>query len=83
MQKNDSAEGRTREGILQYINQADYTDLNEFIQAIVRRYHRLFPDFDIVFLSMPKGDEAQRETALRQALQMPEQADAPDGRPPR
>ena len=70
--------GQTREKVLQYIDHADDTDLSEFVQAFVARYHRLFPDYEIIFLSMPKNDPAQREWILRHALHMLDRSDAPD-----
>ena len=43
------------------IEYAEHEEIDPIIDALQRRYERLFPDWEVVFLSVPTGsEEAQR-----------------------
>lgn len=46
--------------LLSKIEYADDQEIAQMTQAIIRRYSRVFPDWEIMFLSMPKFDQAER-----------------------
>ena len=60
----------TLNDILNYISQADTDQLNEITQAIVQRYGKLSPDWEVAFLSLPKNDPMQRDQMLRSILEL-------------
>lgn len=50
------------EDVLYRIEYADHEEIDAMIDAVQRRYSRLFPDWEVSFLSMPTGSrEAQIE----------------------
>ena len=56
--------------VLTYIRQADTNELNEIIQAIVKRYGQISPDWETSFLSLPKNDPLRRQQILQSILQL-------------
>ena len=56
--------------VLKFIHQADDIQINEIIQALVRRYAQVYPDWDITFLSLPKNDPASCQQTLRSILKL-------------
>lgn len=54
--------------ILEFVTQADDIALNELLNAISKRYCRLHPDWEVVFLSFCKGDRAKRDQQIRDAF---------------
>ena len=56
--------------VLTYIRQADTNELNEIIQAIVKRYAQISPDWETSFLSLPKNDPLRRQQILQSILQL-------------
>ena len=56
------------EEVLAYIEDADALEIDPILNAITRRYCRLFPDWDILFLSLPREPE-QRKHQLEQMLE--------------
>ena len=59
--------------ILSKISEADSNDLSEITQSIISRYHALFPDDEVFFLSLPARNSAERAAILRQTADMIEQ----------
>ena len=55
------------ENILERIEQADDFEINEIIQAVIRRYKLVFPDWEIIFLSLPVQSE-ERKLLLDQTI---------------
>jgi len=52
------------EELIHRIEYAEHEEIDPIINALQRRYRRLFPDWDVVFLSTPTGSpEAMREQA--------------------
>ena len=49
--------------VLASIEQADDTQISQIIRAVIRRYGLVFPDWDVLFLSVPK-DPTQRRLQL-------------------
>ena len=47
--------------VLSYIAQADDGQLNEITSALTARYKVLFPDWEVVYLSLPLQDPERRE----------------------
>ena len=54
--------------VLTFIHQADDTQINEIIQAVVKRYARVFPDWEVIFLSLPRNNPAKRREMIQSAL---------------
>ena len=48
------------EELLLRIEYAEHEEIDPIIDALQRRYSRLFPDWEVVFLSMPTGDPEKR-----------------------
>ena len=47
--------------VLSYFAQADDGQLNEITSALTARYKVLFPDWEVVYLSLPLQDPERRE----------------------
>ena len=47
--------------VLSYIAQADDGQLNEITSALTARYKVLFPDWEVVYLSLPLQEPERRE----------------------
>lgn len=54
--------------ILAGIEQADDFEINEIINAVIRRYQAVFPDWEVMFLSLPKNDPEERRKALQSII---------------
>ncbi len=50
------------------ILQADFQDLEDIQNVLRIRYAELFPDWDIVYLALPKGDPQARKSHLELAI---------------
>lgn len=50
--------------VLTAIARASDAELNEIVQAVIRRYAQQFPDWDVLFLSMPKNDRQERQRSV-------------------
>ena len=56
----------TLEQLIHRIHNCDTKELDPICDALQRRYSVLFPDWEVVFLSMPGGNpENRREQGLR------------------
>lgn len=53
--------------ILSYIENANDDQINQLLDAVSRRYRRLFPEWDIIFLSLPM-EPAERNHQLEWML---------------
>lgn len=56
------------DAVLAKIAQADDFEISQIIQAVVRRYRQVFPDWQVVFLSLPGTDQKARNKQLRETL---------------
>lgn len=54
--------------IRQIITDADADTLCEFVKAIISRYSVLFPDEEVIFLSLPTDDKLHRQTCIEAAF---------------
>lgn len=61
-------------GICKRIETANDLELSQIVQALLSRYHVLFPDEEVIFLSLPLHD---REERARLWAMMTEQAMRP------
>ena len=55
--------------IVEEIERADDHTITRIIQAVIRRYGAVYPDQEIVFLSLPLGVPEERRMILRHALE--------------
>ena len=55
--------------IIEIIEQADDRTMTRIIQAVIRRYGAVYPDQEVVFLSLPLGAPEERQMILRHALE--------------
>jgi len=55
--------------VIERICYASDLEINRILDAVTLRYCRLFPEWDILFLSLPKEPE-QRRSQLEQMLRM-------------
>ena len=53
---------------LKRITHSDDFELSQIIQAVVKRYQDVFPDWEVVFLSMPKNNPEVRMQTLTYIL---------------
>ena len=67
LQKTKSLSQPTLFNVLERIEQADDFEINEIIQAVIRRYKMVFPDWEIIFLSLPVQSE-ERKLLLDQTI---------------
>lgn len=54
--------------VLKTIEQADDAQIAQIMKAVVHRYGKAFPDWDILFLSIPK-EPTQRRSQLEYMLE--------------
>ena len=59
--------------ILNWIKTADDYEISHMILAIVKRYSKVYPDWEVMFLSLPKDPEERREqlVLMMEMLQKP------------
>ena len=50
--------------VLEFIRQADDSQISTIIQALVSRYGEVYPDWDVTFLSLPKNDPEERKNII-------------------
>ena len=60
-------------GVMDRIGHADDIEINEIIQAVIRRYQRVYPDWEVVFLALPKNDPVERKRLLETILNIERQ----------
>ena len=52
------------DALIERIEYADHKEIDAIIDALQRRYQRLFPDWEVAYLSVPTGNpENQRKQA--------------------
>ena len=55
--------------VMEIIEGANDHAMTQIIQAVIRRYGAVYPDQEIVFLSLPLGAPEERQLILRHALE--------------
>ena len=55
--------------VISRIAAADSRELSEIVRATLERYRVLFPEEEVVFLSLPLDDQEERSAILRQAVE--------------
>ena len=58
------------QALIQTIEQADGELVDEIIQALQRRYQKLYPQWEVMFLSVPREDCEERRRILERIFQM-------------
>lgn len=56
--------------VLSRILSADDAEISEIITAVIRRYGIVYPETEVVFLSLPKYDVPERKRIIESALKM-------------
>ena len=56
--------------IMERIKRADDAQISQVIMAVIDRYAAVHPDWEIVFLSLPKDDPEERERCIHAAAAM-------------
>lgn len=56
--------------LLNHIRQADSADLSTIVQRVIARYAELFPEDEVIFLSLPKNAPDERRETIKQFLRM-------------
>ena len=60
------------EEILNQVATADSLELSKIVQAVLDRYGALFPDEEVLFLSLPLTDQEERAAILKKAAKISE-----------
>ena len=55
--------------IMEEIERADDRGITQIIQAVIRRYGKVFPDQEVVFISLPVDDPEERRMILHHAFE--------------
>ena len=56
--------------ILAQIASAEAQELSKIVQAVLARYDVLFPEEEVIFLSLPKYDQAERSAILNRVEEL-------------
>lgn len=56
--------------VLSRIAAADSRELSGIVRATLDRYQALFPDEEVLFLSLPLHDQEERAAILRKAVEL-------------
>lgn len=56
--------------LLNHIRQANDAELTTIVQMVIARYGELFPDDEIIFVSLPKNAPDERRETIKQILRM-------------
>ena len=58
-----------KKAVLEWITSARDYELSEIVRVTLERYRVLFPEEEVVFLSLPLDDQEERSAILRQAVE--------------
>ena len=50
--------------VIKFIQQADDYQVNEIINTLQDRYRKVYPDWEVVFLSLPKNSPEERKNII-------------------
>ena len=59
---------QTAEKVLERIDCADDIELSEIIQSVIRRYGVLHPDWEVMFLYLPRDDPHARHRCVEETI---------------
>lgn len=59
-----------KEKIYEYIEEADRRETMEILDAAVNRFRELYDDQELILLTLPKNDAAERSRLVAQAINM-------------
>lgn len=62
------SDDRSISEVVDRIENADGGEISEIIRAIIRGYRKLFPDWEVIFLSMHRNDPVKREKDIENLL---------------
>ena len=54
--------------ILHRIEQSDDAEISQIIDAVIRRYRICYPDWEILFLSIPTADTEKRKRSTEEMI---------------
>ena len=54
--------------VLEFVRQADDCQVNEIIDTLIARYKEVHPDWEVIFLSLPKNNPTERKNMIQSAL---------------
>ena len=54
--------------MVENIRSANVTEIDDILKLAVERRRELFPDWDMVYLALPKNDPEERKRTIDQAL---------------
>ena len=57
-----------RTALMKYIEYANGVELDEVLTAVEARYKILFPDWDVIYLALPKSNPNTRKQCLEAAI---------------
>lgn len=58
------------EDVLYRIEYADHMEIDEMINAVQRRYSRIFPDWEVWFLSIHSGSETECRQQVAHTIEL-------------
>ena len=61
-----------RKEILEAIGQANGAEISVLLEAVIERYRKLFPDWEIFAFSIHAGTSEERSAQLRRILELAE-----------
>ena len=59
--------------ILRRIERADDLEIGEVIQAVIRRYQKIYPEWEAIFLTIPRNDPEERKRIMEMILSIEQQ----------
>ena len=59
-----------KEKIYEYIEEADRRETMEILDAAVNRFRELYDDQELILLTLPKNDAAERSRLVAQVINM-------------
>lgn len=63
----------SRHAIKHFVESAEPQELNEIVFAVLERFHQLYTDEEVVFLSLPKHSREERQRIIRSVLTIEQQ----------
>ena len=64
--------------LLRNINETKADDLNILLQVILERYREVFPEDEIIFISVPRRNRNERKRLLQAVLALIKKEEAPN-----
>lgn len=61
---------RSLSNLLGKIERANDLEITQIIRAIIKRYSKIYPDQEVIFLSLPVNDPKERDRTLASAFEL-------------